>query len=274
MNAVEYIRDSMRPLAPVSTGLEPRLPVIDGIKAVVFDLYGTLLVSAAGETSTDSSLTPSRAERSVDAERNRALSEAILRHQELRRAEGIEYPEVEIREVWEEVTGETDQAEIEAIAIRHECASNPVWPMPRAGEVIERLRRAGFSLGIISNAQFYTLPVMEALFGASLDALGFHPELQVFSFHEREGKPSLRLFSLLAAKAAVLGIASEQILYLGNDLIKDVLPARAVGFRTGLYAGDARSLRLGGLTFAAARDIPNVVITDFRQLLRIFPRTP
>lgn len=272
MDAVEFIRESMRPLTPVPTGLDPRLEVLDGIKAIVFDLYGTLLVSAAGETSTDLSHTQSQAVASVDVAQNRALSAAILRHQDYRRAEGIEYPEVDIREVWQEITGESDRAEIEAIAIRHECASNPVWPMPHAGEVIEQLRRAGFSLGIISNAQFYTLPVMEALFGASLDALGFHPDLQVFSFREREGKPSLRLFEILATKARVLGIDPDQILYLGNDLFKDVIPAREVGFRTGLYAGDARSLRLGGLTFAAARDIPNVVITDFRQLLPLFPR--
>jgi putative hydrolase of the HAD superfamily len=269
MDAVEYIRECMRPLSPIPAGVEAKQKTLEGIEAVVFDIYGTLIISSAGEIGTDPAHTPLDAAARVDEEKSRALSEAIVRHQERLRAEGIEYPEVEIREVWRDVTGEENRDEIEAIVIRHECSSNPVWPMPGAGEVIERLRVSGLPLGIISNAQFYTLPVMEALFGASLAGLGFHPDLQVFSFQEREGKPSLRLYERLAARAGSLGIEPERILYLGNDMVKDVLPAREAGFKTALFGGDARSLRLGGLTFEEVQDIADVVITDLRQLLPI-----
>jgi len=44
----ELVRESLRPLPVAPTGLSPKLPRLDGIRAVVFDLYGTLLVSAAG----------------------------------------------------------------------------------------------------------------------------------------------------------------------------------------------------------------------------------
>jgi putative hydrolase of the HAD superfamily len=107
---------------------------------------------------------------------------------------------------------------------------------------------------------------MEGLFGAGLDDLGFHPDLRVFSFEEGEGKPSLRLFETLRESAVALGIAASEIFYLGNDWKKDVLPARSVGFRTGLFAGDVRSLRLGEVTEEGAWASVDAVVTGLAQV--------
>lgn len=254
---------SMRPMRTRPTGMAPKLTRLDGIRAVVFDLYGTLLISDAGCSP------PRRVSKDFDE----AVFEACIRNrQEDRRAQGIEYPEVDIREVWQDYLEQCGNAQshrgtLETIAFRHECETNPVWPMPRAAATLKRLRNLGLPLGIISNAQFYTVPVMEALFRVSLDELGFHPDLRIFSFEEREGKPSVRLFEKLAAKASSLGIDPASILYLGNDYHKDVLPARSVGFKTGLFAGDARSLRLGGTSETQARETSDLVITRLDQIV-------
>ena len=37
------------PLEPRPTGASPRLPRLAGIRAVLFDIYGTLLISASGD---------------------------------------------------------------------------------------------------------------------------------------------------------------------------------------------------------------------------------
>lgn len=258
-----YVRETMRPLGTQATGMRAKLPRLSGIGAVVFDLYGTLLISAAGCGSPSRPASPGDPDGLLDA--------VIRRHQDLRRAEGSEYPEVDIREVWREAlaeAGKTDlpPEEIEWTAFRHECLTNPVWPMPDAAETLAALRGAGLLLGIVSNAQFYTLPVMEGLFDASLDGLGFHPGLRVFSFEEREGKPSPRLYQRLRDRAAALGIGPEEVLYLGNDFQKDVAPAKAAGFRAGLFAGDARSLRLGGVAPEEASEIADAVITGLAQI--------
>lgn len=42
-------------------------------------------------------------------------------------------------------------------------------------------------------------------------------------------------------------LAALENLSLGNDWKKDVMPANAVGFLSALFAGDVRSLRLGGV---------------------------
>ncbi len=44
-----YIRDVSRPLVPKPTGVEPKIALLDGVRAVVFDIYGTLVISDAGE---------------------------------------------------------------------------------------------------------------------------------------------------------------------------------------------------------------------------------
>lgn len=280
MDAAAYIRRTMRAMRPIPTGFAPHLPAIAGISAVVFDIYGTLLISAAGD------IEPAgEHEREGDsildefgvspAYFDELYQSTVRRHQAARRMHGIEYPEVEIREVWAEVLeslGLTleDAASVEEVALRYECGRNPVWTMPGAGRAIRAIHASGKKLGIISNAQFYTLPVIEGLFGASLEGMGFDPYLQVFSYREREGKPSRRLYESLARRAALSGIAPEAIFYLGNDMTKDILPAREVGFRTGLFAGDARSLRLGGLTADETSATADAVITDLAQLPGLF----
>jgi putative hydrolase of the HAD superfamily len=203
------------------------------------------------------------------------LGKAIVLHHERRRAAGVAFPEVEIREVWAEALAAGGFPvpagdELERLILRYECRVHPVWPMPGARALLETLRARGLLLGIISNAQFYTLPVMEGVFGAGLDDLGFHPDLRLFSFEEGEGKPSLRLFEALREKAAAFGIAAHEILYLGNDWKKDVLPARAAGFRTGLFAGDVRSLRLGEVTEEEAWESVDAVITSLEQVAGCF----
>ena len=40
------------------------------------------------------------------------------------------------------------------------------------------------------------------------------------------------------------GVAPGEVLYVGNDMLNDVYAAGQVGFRTALFAGDQRSLRM------------------------------
>lgn len=46
---IARIRDLSTPLEPKPTGMEPWLEPLQGIKAVLFDVYGTLLISASGD---------------------------------------------------------------------------------------------------------------------------------------------------------------------------------------------------------------------------------
>jgi putative hydrolase of the HAD superfamily len=55
---------------------------------------------------------------------------------------------------------------------------------------------------------------------------------------------------------------------VGNDIFNDILPAAAEGFQTALFAGDRRSLRLRSEDARCAGVQPDLVITDWRQIIQ------
>ncbi len=243
------------PLAPRPTGIEPVLRQLSGIRAVLFDVYGTLVISACGEVGTDSSSAGAAEEAFAAAggqtplpgdEIVRRLHEAIRASHEKSRREGIEYPEVDIVAVWRHLLDALElggHLDAERLAVEYEVRVNPTWPMPGLGPILERLSARRLLLGIVSNAQFYTTELFPALTGATLEDLGFQPDLVYTSHRAGHAKPGRRLYELAAAGLAVRGIRTSEALYVGNDRLNDVMPANALGFRTALYAGDARSYR-------------------------------
>lgn len=270
----------------------PRLPELDGIRAVVFDIYGTLFSSGVGDISLATEENRDEAIRSVLKDNgirmthaarkirtDETLHELIHKHQSRRRARGIEYPEVEIGSVWSDfitelaTTGliETDvEIDIDTLVIDYETRVNPTQPMPSLGEVLAELRERGLVLSIISNAQFYTPLLFEAFLGQSIDALGFCPDSNVWSYAELEGKPSQRLYQLAAERLEKHhGLRPEQCLYVGNDMRNDIWPAQALGFKTALFAGDHLSLRRRDCHPQCANLVPDAEITELGQIFKI-----
>ena len=139
--------------------------------------------------------------------------------------------------------------------------------MPGLMETLEALRSREVLLGIISNAQFYTSYTIQALLGKTPEELGFQAEFCIWSFLEGEGKPSPALFVKLQQRLLKAGIYPQEVLYVGNDILKDIMPASSVGWKTALFAGDKRSLRLRREDQRVASVQADYVIDDLRQLL-------
>lgn len=284
MTHADRIRASASPLAPRPAGETPILPVIAGVEAVVFDIYGTLIISGAGDisladgTSSEQAMAEALAVAGLSAERaSRSAESAAEDYQRLvagqqaaLSASGVEFPEVEIREVWRELLAQhgladPSPARVEEVAVAYECAANPVWPMPGLAETFAGLKARGLRLGIVSNAQFYTPHLFPAFLGKSLEELGFDPELMVFSYQLGEGKPSRRLYAELKER----GLDPRRTLYVGNDRLKDIWPAGEEGFRTVLFAGDQRSLRWRRDDPRLECVAPEAVITGLGQVLEL-----
>ena len=116
--------------------------------------------------------------------------------------------------------------------------------MPNAAAVLQKLAAREILLGVVSNAQFYTPLILRALFDVgSLDQLGFRQDLCLWSYKSRRAKPDPLIFEDATVRFAELGVPPEQILYVGNDMRNDVWAPQELGWRTALFAGDARSLR-------------------------------
>lgn len=294
MNHADTIRSHSSALDPVPTKEAPRLTRIPGIRSVVFDIYGTLFISAAGDISlADDSGRDDLLRDAIEAGTGRSLAKGVdglaerylqevKRHQDRRRKEGVTYPEVEIRAVWQDVLDSLvaggdlpedaprTEATCETIAVAYECAVNPVWPMPNLDRTLRELRERDLPLGIVSNAQFYTLSLFPAfLENRDRKELGFVPSLEVFSFQEQEGKPSRRLYDILAERLAEIDLLPAEVLYVGNDLRNDIWPAQEVGFQTALFAGDERSLRWRRDDPRVADVSPDLILTDLSQVIEV-----
>ena len=122
-------------------------------------------------------------------------------------------------------------------------------------------------MGIISNAQFYTPFVLEYVIGSCFDRCCFDPRLTFYSYRYRCGKPSTAMFRRAARMLNVMGIPVASALYVGNDMLNDILPAKRVGFKTALFAGDRRSLRQRKSDEQCRNIAPDLVVTDLRQLI-------
>ena len=284
---INLIKKLNLPLAPLPTNLVPRLKPVK-VKAAIFDIYGTLFISKAGDVGSDATADDEQAFiealtdggwNPVDIERKSANISHLFRAEikkarQRRREQRILYPEINILKIWSALLTALkltprDGQDINRAAISYECRVNPIWPMPGMPGIIATLQKRGLKLGIISNAQFYTPLIIEALTGSLPEDLGFNPELIIWSYQELEGKPSLFLFKQLEASLFQQNIHPNEILYIGNDMLKDIRPAAQSGWQTALFAGDSRSLRLYEDDVQLHSLQPDLIITDLNQLIEV-----
>lgn len=281
---VEIIRARSAPMLPLSTGEQARLTPSLEAQAVVFDVYGTLFISGSGDISLAVEEDRSAAIQAAleaagftvhaaDGDWSGLFLDQLKTFRQRRRAEGVAHPEVRIEEVWAALVAQaraagwlTGDGRLELAIVDHECRVNPCWPMPGLATALESLARRGLPLGIVSNAQFYTPLLFPALTGRSCEDFCFQSDLCVWSYREREGKPSVNLYQNLHDKLLARGIAAGRVLYVGNDLRNDIWPAQQTGFKTALFAADRRSLRWRRDDAACAGVLPDYVLTDLAQL--------
>lgn len=250
--------ENRSPMDPIETGWEAKLEPLKTVKAVIFDIYGTLLISGTGDVgSADVSTKEHLIRDAVEAAGIRTDEQNVPTtaqlHDAIRDQNGRclsadrPKPEVDIVAIWRSVlhqngilasTRQTNQ-----LAAEYESRMNATWPMPGAASLLSGLAECGLKLGIVSNAQQFTIPLIEELGGNfGVDSL-FDPNLCVFSYRYRQAKPAARLFDVLCVGLDRLGILPLDALYVGNDRLNDVWAASRAGLRTAWFAGDKRSLR-------------------------------
>lgn len=282
------IRQYSQQAEPLPTGEQAVLAKLHNIEAVLFDVYGTLFVSSSGElgASDDASQEGAFCQALADvglscltggAEGVRCRHGVIRDFHERARQSGVDFPEVDILEVWRELlnmlqrrgllSGWSDAIDLETLSLVFELRTNPVGPMPSAAECLTGLASRGVRLGVVSNAQWFTPLLFPALLGGELEALGIAPDMQFWSYRAGRAKPSEYLFRQAAGTLQAQGIPPECVLYVGNDMLNDVLPATRTGFRTALFAGDRRSLRRRANDPRVESVTPDVVLLQLRNLL-------
>jgi putative hydrolase of the HAD superfamily len=301
MKYIENWLNNLDELLPEKTGVEARLQKPEGVKALIFDIYGTLLISASGDidqaTFQGDNLKRALAEAGFAfVETEGVAQQAVIRrllekfmaivasHQDEGRKRGTIYPEIDIRKVWEDLLAFAEKEkmldrqpgfDVLKLTFIFELLSNRVWPMPGMMEVIKYFHQKGYPLGIVSNAQYYTPVMMNYFLTRTTNPREtieyFDPELTVFSYKLRKSKPDAGIFDpMLGALKTKYGIDAGQAAFIGNDMLKDIYPANKRGMKTVFFAGDKRSLRLHEDRAEVKGLVPDAVITDLNQLKQIF----
>jgi len=294
----ELIRRACTPLLPIPTGVHAELPHLPSIKAVLFDIYGTLLISGSGEVGSstqkpteipslprfhdvlsESGFTVIADPQLFDVKCNELYIGYInSRHDDLKKL-GIQYPEVDILSIWHRllthllngnyISGKITVDNLILTALLFELDANRTWTMPGTCELIRTLKNRGIMTGIVSNAQFYTPYIFETLIGSSLTEAGFSTRVMSWSYLNGYAKPSLEMFSSVIKFIQNSGITTTDVIYIGNDMLNDISTAAELGLRTVLFAGDQRSLRLRKENHQLQTCQPDAIITELRQLIRI-----
>ena len=320
---LRIVQKFSQPQTPLPTDMVRRLRCLKEVKAVFFDIYGTLFISCSGDigvplpgldgtpAAEQHQETPKNqlahvlgkrffelfpaglndrrsplAERLVGMQRQNedtypqcgqllmeSFRSQVQKVHRIRKKEGIPWPEVDVRDIWQSVVGESHVVSngndrlIDQWAIEYEVRINPVWPMPNANDCIDQLGSANLTLGIISNAQFYTPLLFPALLDKQLEDFEIASEMQYYSYRCGRAKPDPWMYQQASETLAQIGIIPSQTLYVGNDMRNDILPASQVGFRTALVATDRRSLRLREGDPSVAHITPDLVVTNLSDLV-------
>jgi putative hydrolase of the HAD superfamily len=277
MKKNNIISEYITPVSPVPTSLMSRGKLDGKIQGILFDVYGTLFISRSGDISMAKKNSPQTEklekllqEFGIKKDSQFVLNRfhtAIENQHERLKEQGVDFPEVEIDQIWMEVLENDNLETVREFAVTYELIANPVYPMPNLKTLLSVCRDSNVVMGIISNAQFFTPYLFNWFLGSPPEDLGFHPDLILYSYKFGYAKPSTFMFQVAADRLNHMGISVGSALYMGNDMLNDMYPAKQAGFKTGLFAGDARSLRLRE-NDPKCKDLSvDLVVTDLIQLL-------
>ncbi|MGB9807926.1 MAG: HAD family hydrolase [Thermosulfidibacteraceae bacterium] len=202
------------------------------VRAVVFDLYGTLVDIQTNEWKPEifdfiskflgyygMNMSPEEIRVRLDLEIDRAkkLSKEV-------------YPEIDLLDVFEKALFKEKvvaRSFVEAIVKIHRIISiDWIRLFPDTLEVLRELKKRGFKMGILSDAQgVFTYSEIRMLgLDVFFDYILFSTE---FGFK----KPDPRLFRMVAT---ILDTPPEDTLYVGDSVKRDLVGAKAIGMKMAL----------------------------------------
>ena len=211
------------------------------IRAIIFDVYATLLSVGAAPANADARWTRlfeeilgeppplGRMEFSV------RTSQVIAQRHAAARSRGIQWPEI----LWPSVVSEVlptvarlPANKFDEFIFRQMQIGRTLRLADHVGACLRAANEMNQVLGIASNSQNYTLQELgDALRGAGLNLSLFDPHLCFWSFQHGFSKPDPHVFQILTTRLEERGICPAEILMVGDRLDNDIAPARAHGWQ-------------------------------------------
>jgi FMN phosphatase YigB (HAD superfamily) len=283
----------------------PHAPPVEGIRAVTFSIYGTLLAISTGELLfehpqkfiMDLALEKTVQEYKMWASMSRKpgqpseymgqLYNKSLTELRMVPSPGEKHPEIQAERVWEKIVKMLFQKEYQfdasfygslnefsrKIAFFFHASLQGTACYEGAAQTLQGLKQRGIAAGLLADAQVFT-PVQLQRGLTAQDAAARVDELidndvRALSFEVGARKPSERLFKRVLTVLEGRGIDPGEILHVGSRITQDVMPAKKLGMRTALFAGDKASLAATAEQLKDPASRPDVLVTELPQLLDV-----
>jgi hypothetical protein len=281
---------------------KPHLVRLPGVRAVLWNVYGTLLAVAGGEllfehpkkfvmdVALDKTIQEFKMWGSMSrkpgqpAEYMRAIYDQVLIEQRALTGNAERYPEVASDRLWEAILKKLFQKDYvfdatfygslneysRKVAYFFHASLQGTRCYRGAAEALRHVHEAGLVQGLLADAQCFTLTQLERGLGeqdpaANLDAW-IDPGLRILSYEVRGRKPSDRIFRRALSALEERGISPDQVLHVGARIPQDLAPAKRSGMKTALFAGDRASLQATPNQLKEPAGRPDVLLTKLKQI--------
>jgi FMN phosphatase YigB (HAD superfamily) len=286
----------------------PHLAALPDVRCVLWNVYGTLLAIPGGELRFDHpqkfvmdvALDKTIQEFKMWASMSRKpgqpadymrviYDQVMLEQRGISGPGGEKHPEVCADRVWEAIIKKLLQKDYRwdagfygalnelgrKVAYFFHASLQATACYPGAAEALRTLSERGVVQGLAADGQCFTevqlqrgLAAQEE--GANLDDW-VDPALRVLSHEVRGRKPSERLFRQALERLAERDLEPGQVLHVGSRLAQDIVPAKKLGLRTALFAGDKASLQATPEQLKEPAGRPDVLLTELSQIAEVVP---
>lgn len=286
---------------------KPHLVRLPGLRAVTWSLYGTLLVVTGGELvfehpqrfMMDLALDKTIQEFSMwgamtrkpgqPAEYLRPIYSQLVAQQSTLSTSRRKHPEIAAERVWEGVVKKLLQKDYRfdtgfygalnefsaKIAYFFQSSLQGIRPQAGAAAVLRAVSGQGLAQGLVADGQCFSLVQLQRGLSEQESAARVEdligPKLAVLSARLGVRKPSEALFQSVLDVLAEDAILPDQVLHVGTRVSQDVVPARRLGMKTGLFAGDAGALEATPEQLRAPASRPDVLLTTLDQIAEVIP---
>jgi FMN phosphatase YigB (HAD superfamily) len=284
---------------------KPHLAPLENIRAVTWNIYGTLLRISFGDlvfehpndfimgVALDKTIQEFKMWGSMSrkpgqpADYLREIYSQLLAEQRLFPGGGERFPEVLADRLWESFIKKLFQKDYKfdasfygslnefsrKVAYFFHASLQGTVCYPGAAYALSYVAENGFAQGLIADGQcFTTVQLQRGLTEedaeVNLDAL-VPAAHQVLSYEIRGRKPSERLFRQALNVLADQRITPDQVLHIGSRITQDIVPAKRLGLKTGLFAADKESLQAMPEQCKDIATRPDVLLTELGQIAEV-----
>jgi FMN phosphatase YigB (HAD superfamily) len=281
--------------------VRPHLPHLEGVRAVLWNVYGTLLAITEGELKfeVDNNLLMNVAlDKTIHefkmwgsmsrkpgqpADYMREIYKKALDEQRLAPSSD-KHPEIRSEKIWESIIKKLFQKDYkfdsgffgslndysQKVAYFFHASLQGTGCYDNSATAIRFVAERDVLQGLLSDGQCFTPTQLARGLtrpdeSTKIDDL-IAPDARVLSFEHAARKPSDTLFQAAAVAISAHGMAPHEILHIGSSLPRDIAPAKKWGMRTALFAGDRASLIASPEQLKDPNYRPDALLTDLAQV--------